>query len=118
MADGKPLPKAGVFAHYEAEVVAHNIVRAITGKGEEKRFTGDGECFLETGGSRAAFGSGNFYADPAPQIQLKEPSVLLHLGKVAYEKLWLYRWSWRNRQPASSIECDGVNDTSSHIPRG
>jgi sulfide:quinone oxidoreductase len=94
---GKPLPKAGVFAHNEGEVVAHNIVRAITGKGEEKRFTGDGECFLETGGGRAAFGSGNFYADPAPQIRLKQPSVLLHLGKVAYEKFWLYRWSWRNR---------------------
>jgi len=92
---GKPLPKAGVFAHHEAEVVAHNIVRAITGKGEVRRYTGDGECFLETGGGRAAFGSGNFYADPAPQIRLKQPSVLLHLGKVAYEKLWLYRWSWR-----------------------
>lgn len=90
---GKPLPKAGVFAHHEAEVVAHNIVRAITGKGTERRFAGDGECFLETGGGRAAFGSGNFYADPAPQIRLKPPSMLLHLGKVAYEKLWLYRWS-------------------------
>ncbi len=90
---GKPLPKAGVFAHHEAEVVAHNIVRAITGKGAEQRFAGDGECFLETGSGRAAFGSGNFYADPAPQIRLKQPSMLLHLGKVAYEKLWLYRWS-------------------------
>jgi sulfide:quinone oxidoreductase len=89
---GKPLPKAGVFAHHEAEVVAHNIARAITGKGDEKRFTGDGECFIETGDGRAAFGGGNFYADPAPQIQLKHPGVLLHLGKVAYEKLWLYRW--------------------------
>jgi len=89
----KPLPKAGVFAHKQAEVVAHNIVRAITGKGEERRFTGDGECFLETGNGRAAFGSGNFYADPAPQIRLKQPTALLHLGKVAYEKFWLYRWS-------------------------
>jgi sulfide:quinone oxidoreductase len=90
---GKPLPKAGVFAHKQAEVVAHNIVRAIAGKGQEARFTGDGECFIETGGGRAAFGRGNFYADPAPQIRLRQPSVLLHLGKVAYEKLWLYRWS-------------------------
>ncbi|MGC2517877.1 MAG: FAD/NAD(P)-binding oxidoreductase [Burkholderiales bacterium] len=89
---GKPLPKAGVFAHNEAEVVAHNIVRAITGKGEQQHFTGDGECFIETGGGRAAFGSGNFYADPAPQIKLKRPSVMLHLGKVAYEKFWLFRW--------------------------
>lgn len=88
----KPLPKAGVSAHNEAEVVAHNIARAITGKGTEQRFAGDGACFLETGDGRAAFGSGNFYADPAPQIRLKQPSMMLHLGKVAYEKYWLFRW--------------------------
>jgi sulfide:quinone oxidoreductase len=88
----KPLPKAGVFAHNEAEVVAHNIARAITGKGAKRRFTGDGECFLESGDGRAAFGSGNFYADPAPQIRLRQPSTILHLGKVVYEKYWLFRW--------------------------
>jgi sulfide:quinone oxidoreductase len=88
---GKPLPKAGVFAHNQAEVVAHNIVRAITGEGEQRRFSGDGECFVETGDGRAAFGSGNFYADPAPAIRLKGPSMMLHLGKVIYEKFWLYR---------------------------
>ena len=89
---GKPLPKAGVFAHYEAEVVAHNIACAITGKGKPTRFSGDGECFLESGDGRAGFGSGNFYADPAPQIALKPPSVMRHFGKVLYEKYWLYRW--------------------------
>ena len=82
---GKPLPKAGVFAHYEAEVAAHNIVCAITGKGTPKRFAGDGDCFLESGDGRAAYGSGNFYADPAPQIRLRKPSIMLHLGKVLYE---------------------------------
>ena len=30
---GKPLPKAGVFAHAEAEIVAKNIARTITGQG-------------------------------------------------------------------------------------
>jgi sulfide:quinone oxidoreductase len=89
---GKPLPKAGVFAHREAEVVARNIARELTGKGAAQRFNGDGECFLETGDGRAAFGSGNFYADPAPQIRLRPPSVFLHFAKVATEKWWLYRW--------------------------
>ena len=89
---GKPLPKAGVFAHAQAEVVARNIVHAITGTGTSHRFTGDGECFLESGDGRAGFGSGNFYADPAPHITLKPPSVMLHLGKVLYEKYWLFRW--------------------------
>ena len=87
---GKPLPKAGVLAHNEAEVVAHNIAGAIAGNGELRRFSGEGECFVETGDGRAGFGSGNFYADPAPQIALKPPSILRHWGKIAFEKYWLW----------------------------
>lgn len=87
---GKPLPKAGVLAHNEAEVVAHNIARAIAGNGELRRFSGEGECFVETGDGRAGFGSGNFYTDPAPQIALKPPSILRHWGKIAFEKYWLW----------------------------
>ena len=34
---GKPLPKAGVFAHREAEVVAANIAGAVTGQGKRWR---------------------------------------------------------------------------------
>jgi hypothetical protein len=26
------------------------------------------------------------------QVRLRPPGLLLHLGKVAYEKFWLYRW--------------------------
>ena len=89
---GRPLPKAGVLAHNEAEVLAHNIAREITGRGAARRFTGDGSCFVETGDGRAGFGSGNFYADPAPQIRLMPPTRLLHWGKIAYEKYWLWRW--------------------------
>ena len=89
---GKPLPKAGVFAHGEAEVVAHNIVHAITGEGEPRSYLGHGECFVEIGDGRAGFGSGNFFAEPAPQIRLRPPGLWLHLAKVLYEKYWLYRW--------------------------
>ena len=87
---GRPLPKAGVFAHGEAEVVAHNIARAWTGKGESRRFDGSGLCFIETGGGRAGMGSGNFYAEPAPRVTVRSPSVLWHGGKVLYEKYWLW----------------------------
>lgn len=88
---GRPLPKAGVLAHNEAEVLARNIAHEITGRGAPQRFGGDGSCFIETGGGRAGFGSGNFYADPAPAIQLRAPSAWLHWGKIAYEKYWLWR---------------------------
>lgn len=87
---GKPLPKAGVLAHNEAEVVAHNIARAIAGNGESRQFSGEGECFVETGDGRAGFGSGSFYADPAPRIALKPPSIFRHWGKIAFEKYWLW----------------------------
>jgi len=87
---GRPLPKAGVFAHGEAEVVAHNIARGWTGKGEPKRFGGEGMCFIETGGGRAGMGSGNFYAEPVPEVRLRAPSLLWHGAKVLYEKYWLY----------------------------
>ncbi len=92
LAIGKPLPKAGVFAHGEAEVVAHNIARDVLGGGEPRVFQGHGECFVETGAGRAGFGRGNFYAEPAPQVRLRPPSRWLHLGKLLYEKYWLYRW--------------------------
>ena len=89
---GKPLPKAGVFAHAEAEVVAKNIVRAITGKGRPAAFDGLGECFIETGDGKAGFGKGDFYAEPVPEMKLHPPGRHWHVGKVLFEKDWLRRW--------------------------
>jgi sulfide:quinone oxidoreductase len=90
LALGKPLPKAGVFAHGEAEVVGRNIAHAIRGEGTEARFDGHGECFIEIGGGKAGFGSGNFYAEPTPQVALRMPSRRWHLAKVLFERSWLY----------------------------
>jgi sulfide:quinone oxidoreductase len=87
---GKPLPKAGVFAHLEAEIVASNIAAAILGQSGGKRFEGHGECFVEIGGGQAAFGTGNFYAEPVPAVTLRSPSRWLHLGKVLFEAVWLH----------------------------
>lgn len=87
---GRPLPKAGVFAHGQAEAVAHSIAHAWTGRGKPGRFEGEGMCFIETGGGRAGMGSGNFYAEPLPEVRLREPGLLWHGAKVLYEKYWLY----------------------------
>ncbi len=89
---GKPLPKAGVIAHGQAEVVVHNLVHELTGKGTPKQFDGHGACFVETGDGKAGFGQGNFYAEPAPKMKLYQPGYLMHLGKVVYEKYWLFKW--------------------------
>jgi sulfide:quinone oxidoreductase len=89
---GKPLPKAGVFAHGEASVVVRNIVREITGKGKPAEFKGGGECFIETGDGKAGFGRGNFFAEPSPEVKIHPPARRWHAAKVLFEKDWLRRW--------------------------
>ena len=89
---GKPLPMAGVFAHGQAEVIAKNITHAWTGKGQTTSFNGYGECFIETGDGKAGFGKGNFYAEPTPQIKMYSPSFIWHVGKILFEKWWLWKW--------------------------
>ncbi|MCC7383098.1 MAG: NAD(P)/FAD-dependent oxidoreductase [Deltaproteobacteria bacterium] len=88
---GKPLPKAGVFAHGEAKVVASNIAAAIAGRSGGERFTGHGECFIEAGAGKAGFGGGDFYAEPRPVVKLRAPGRRWHLGKVLFEQAWLLR---------------------------
>lgn len=89
---GKPLPRAGVFAHAQAHVVADTITASITGGAAPKGFDGHGGCFIETGGGRAAYGSGNFYAEPAPEVALHRPARRWHWGKTAFEQLVMRRW--------------------------
>ena len=89
---GKPLPKAGVFAHAEAEVVARNIVRSITKKGAPASYNGDGACFIETGGGKAGMGKGNFYAEPVPLVNIRPPRWYWHFAKVLFEQRWLRQW--------------------------
>lgn len=89
---GKPLPKAGTFAHGEAKVVADNIARAVTGKGGPASFVGHGKCFIEVGDGKAGFGGGNFYAEPLPQVKLHKVGRRWHAAKVLFERIWLRKW--------------------------
>ena len=89
---GKPLPRAGVFAHAEALVVADNIASEIKGRPAGARFDGNGGCFIETGFSKAGYGSGNFYAEPSPRVTVRPPSRRSHLYKVAFEYNVMRRW--------------------------
>lgn len=89
---GKALPKAGVFAHAQAGVVADNLVAEWAGRTPAEEFDGTGACFIETGSGRAGYGAGDFYASPAPEMKMRQPSRLLHMGKVAFEKYWFWKW--------------------------
>ncbi len=83
------LPKAGVFAHAQAEVVARRIAVEITGAPAAAEFCGDGYCMLEAGEAMAGFAFGNFFAEPSPQVELRRLGRAWHLGKVLFEQWWL-----------------------------
>jgi len=91
LSDGKMLPKAGVFAHFEAEVIANNIAAEILGKHSLKEFDGKGYCFLELGYGKSGYASGNFYSSPR-KIKMKKPGRIWHWGKILFEKHWMRKW--------------------------
>lgn len=86
------LPKAGVFAHGQAEIVAHNIAFRLRGRGKEKVWDGHGSCFLEVGAGKSAFVKGKFLAEPRPEIEFHDPARIWHLQKLLFEKYWMRRW--------------------------
>ena len=86
------LPKAGVFAHQEAEVVAENIAAEIGGGAAKKKFLGEGSCFLEIGYGQAGYAKGNFYATPHPLVEMRPPGKRWRWGKIILEKYWFWHW--------------------------
>jgi sulfide:quinone oxidoreductase len=90
--NGKLLPKAGVFAEGQAEVVARNIAALVRGVAPAAEFSGEGACFVEMGDGRAGFATGDFYATPDPEVRLKSPGRRWHWAKVLFERTWFPRW--------------------------
>jgi sulfide:quinone oxidoreductase len=92
IAGGKFLPKAGVFAHDQAKVVARRIAAELAGRTTDASFDGRGSCFVELGAGAAALATGDFYAEGGPEVALRRPGRIWHLAKVAFEKHWMHRW--------------------------
>ena len=84
------LPKAGVFAHAEAQIVAANIAADIKGSGTRREFDGHGACFLELGDGTAGYSKGDFFALPHPKVSMKGPARRFRLYKVLFEKWWFF----------------------------
>jgi sulfide:quinone oxidoreductase len=89
------LPKAGVFAHAQAEVVARRIAGEIAGAGTRDEFPGVGYCMLEAGERMAGFAYGNFFSEPSPQIELHHTGKAWHWGKILFEQWWLAPYGLR-----------------------
>ncbi len=112
------LPKAGVFAHRQAGVVAAGVAAFLAGRAYqgsrsgaeeplpvgspgarlpgEAGFDGVGFCFVETGEGRAGFGVGRFLAEPQPEVRLFPPARKWHWGKELFERAWL-AWAGGSR---------------------
>ncbi len=83
------LPKAGVFAHAQAQVVARRLAAEIIGARTQETFCGDGYCMLEAGEDLAGFAFGNFFGEPSPQVELRRMGRAWHWGKELFEQWWL-----------------------------
>jgi sulfide:quinone oxidoreductase len=97
------LPKAGVFAHAQALVVAGRIAAAIHGAASTAAFGGDGFCMLEAGDDLAGVAFGDFFHQPSPDVRVKSIGRTWHLGKVLFEKWWLSPWGTRRRLLKSAL---------------
>ncbi len=89
LANGKPLPRAGVFAHGEGLVVARRIAASFAGRAAAAAFDGMGYCWVEAGAGRAAFAIGEFFAEPDPTLALRAAGRSWHAGKVLFERSWI-----------------------------
>lgn len=97
------LPKAGVFAHAQALVVAHRIAAEIGGAAPSEQFCGDGFCMLEAGDDLAGVAFGDFFHQPSPDVHVKSIGRAWHLGKVLFEKWWLSPWGTRRSLLKSAL---------------
>ena len=92
LANGMPLPKAGVFAEEQARVVAAQIASELIHRPQPAPYRGHGYCFIETGNEQASMVQGDFFATPAPAVQVTPPSADAYRQKVEFEQSRLHRW--------------------------
>jgi sulfide:quinone oxidoreductase len=89
---GIPMAKAGVFAENAAGVVADDIQARLRGEVLERRYEGEGNCYIEFGGGRVAKVEANFLGGPSPTAQLVGPSEALAEDKKKFAPTRRERW--------------------------
>jgi sulfide:quinone oxidoreductase len=92
LANGKPLPKAGLFAEQMGETVAERIASGFSGEEPTATFKGEGGCYLEVGGGKAMMVRGNFLAEPEPEVTLTEATTEFLNEKRSFESQRLMEW--------------------------
>ncbi len=92
LANGLPLPKAGLMAELEGERVAAAIAADVRGEAPPPSFDGRGYCFIEMGKTKATLVEGDFFATPEPRVALREVSAEHAEEKHRFEAERLERW--------------------------
>ena len=92
LANGLPLPKAGLFAELEGLQVAAAIVADVQGGPPPPPFDGRGYCFIETGKASAGLVQGEFFATPEPKVGVGDVSAEHAAEKRRFEAERLARW--------------------------
>lgn len=87
--------KAGSVAHFEGEVLVHNIKRFLAGQPLDAKFDGHTNCFIESGFKKALLIDFNYEIEPVSGhfpgpvgLPLLKESRLNHLGKLAFQSLY------------------------------
>ena len=95
LANGLPLPKAGVMAELQGLRVARAIAAEL-GVGEPPTpFDGTGYCPVEVGPNAGAMVRGDWYAEPDPVVEIDGPSAAYAAEKRAFETTRLEAWFGR-----------------------
>jgi sulfide:quinone oxidoreductase len=92
LANGLPLPKAGVMAELQGTCVARAIAAELRGEEAPEPFDGRGFCPIELGPGSAALVEGDWYAEPEPVVKIAGPSAAHAAEKAAFETEHLARW--------------------------
>ncbi|MHB8605865.1 MAG: NAD(P)/FAD-dependent oxidoreductase, partial [Thermoplasmatota archaeon] len=79
-----PISKSGVVAHLEAEVVAENVARSLTGEPGMLAFDGRINCPMEVGGHRALFVSATYLKGAARQ----NPNIVRYAMKKSFGRMY------------------------------
>lgn len=92
-----PTSKAGSVAHFQADVVVHNLLREIEGQAAEPLADGHANCFIETGFNKAILIDFNYDTQPVPgnfpvpfigPMSLLKETYLNHMGKLAFKYIY------------------------------
>ncbi len=92
LANGMPLPKAGVMAELQGLRVARAIAAGVRGEEPPASFDGRGFCPVEVGEHAAGVVQGDWYAEPEPVVKIDGPSADHSAAKRAFESERLERW--------------------------